>query len=147
MSRIQRETQSPFDRLAYDWLSIRRLWIYSKHVLAIYGSPLYLFTNRLSPTAISRLCKHLQCPESSGYCNCCGNRYVQSCIPCLWVCLFILELIESESTRLSSSVIFEKQRTKEKWSKCYIQLHNVKIWILQNYSTYFPFQLSLEKID
>ncbi|VDL52543.1 unnamed protein product [Hymenolepis diminuta] len=54
-------------------MSIRRLWIYSKHVTAVYGSLLYLISKRLSPTAISKLCKYLQCPENSACC-CCGNR-------------------------------------------------------------------------
>nr|CDS31059.1 sn1 specific diacylglycerol lipase beta [Hymenolepis microstoma] len=72
---IQQEMESPFDRLAYDWLSIRRLWIYSKHVTAVYGSLLYLISKRLSPTAISSLCKYLQCPENTACCCCCcGSR-------------------------------------------------------------------------
>ncbi|KAM3187222.1 hypothetical protein ACTXT7_002714 [Hymenolepis weldensis] len=71
---VQQDFGNPFDRLAYDWLSIRRLWIYSKHVTAVYGSLLYVISKRLSPTAISKLCKYLQCPENSACCCCCGNR-------------------------------------------------------------------------
>ncbi|VDK38595.1 unnamed protein product [Taenia asiatica] len=71
---VPRDDGNPFNRLATDWLSIRRLWVYSKYASAVYGRLLYLFSQRLSPRAALRLCKYAKwegglgscCPQAGG---------------------------------------------------------------------------------
>ncbi|KAL5106095.1 Synaptotagmin-like protein 4 [Taenia crassiceps] len=71
---VPRDDGNPFNRLATDWLSIRRLWVYSKYASAVYGRLLYLFSQRLSPRAALRLCKYATwdgglgpcCPQTGG---------------------------------------------------------------------------------
>uniref|UniRef100_A0A5K3EKU6 Lipase_3 domain-containing protein n=1 Tax=Mesocestoides corti TaxID=53468 RepID=A0A5K3EKU6_MESCO len=67
-------SEDPFSRLASDWLSIRRLWIYSKFASAVYGRLLYVFSHHLSPRASFRLCKHMQCLGGARSCCTCGNE-------------------------------------------------------------------------
>ncbi|CUT99250.1 sn1 specific diacylglycerol lipase beta [Echinococcus multilocularis] len=68
---VPRDDGNPFNRLATDWLGIRRLWIYSKFASAVYGRLLYLFSQRLSPRAALRLCKYAKCEGC--FASCCSQ--------------------------------------------------------------------------
>ncbi|KAM7538887.1 hypothetical protein Aperf_G00000052112 [Anoplocephala perfoliata] len=70
----QCELENPSDRLANDWLGIRRLWIYSKFGTAVYGRLLYLFSKRLSPIAVSKLCHYIRCPCNTLTVCCCARQ-------------------------------------------------------------------------
>lgn len=60
------QLSTPAEDLQRDWLSLRRIVRYSDFALATYGTSLYLFTHKLSPISVCRLCAHLTCKCRSG---------------------------------------------------------------------------------
>ncbi|BHF76468.1 hypothetical protein SprV_0501956600 [Sparganum proliferum] len=66
----------PSGQLHAEWLSVNRIYAYSKFACAVYGRLLYMFQHRMAIPALCALCKHISC--NTCCCCCCQHSTTSS---------------------------------------------------------------------